>query len=36
MKELMKNYKVWLTASLTLLIMLVAVCISFSGNYHEL
>ena len=27
MKELMKNYKVWLTASLTLL---------FSGNYHEL
>lgn len=36
MKELMKNYKVWLTASLTLLIMLDAVCISFSGNYHEL
>ena len=36
MKELMKNYKVWLTASLTLLLMLVAVCISFSGNYHEL
>ena len=36
MKELMKNYKVWLTASITLLIMLVAVCISFSGNYHEL
>ena len=36
MKELMKNYKVWLIASLTLLIMLAAVCISFSGNYHEL
>ena len=36
MKELMKNYKVWFTASLTLLLMLVAVCISFSGNYHEL
>ena len=36
MKELMKNYKVWLTASLTLLITLAAVCISFSGNYHEL
>ena len=32
----MKNYKVWLIASLTLLIMLAAVCISFSGNYHEL
>lgn len=36
MKELMKNYKVWLTASLTLFIMLAVVCISFSGNYHEL
>ena len=36
MKELIKNHKVWLAASLTLLIMLVAVCISFSGNYHEL
>ena len=36
MKELMKNYKVWLIASLTLLITLAAVCISFSGNYHEL
>ena len=36
MKELMKSYKVWLIASLTLLIMLAAVCISFSGNYHEL
>lgn len=36
MKELMKNYKFWLIASLTLLIMLATVCISFSGNYHEL
>ena len=36
MKELIKNHKVWLAASLTLLLMLVAVCISFSGNYHEL
>ena len=36
MKELIKNYKVWLIASFTLLIMLAAVCISFSGNYHEL
>ena len=36
MKELIKNHKVWLAASLTLLIMLATVCISFSGNYHEL
>ena len=36
MKELMKNYKVWLATSLTLLITIVAICISFTDNYHEL
>lgn len=36
MKDILKSYKVWLTASVTLLITLAAVCISFAGNYQEL
>ena len=36
MREFFKNYKVWLVTSLTLLVMIVAICISFSSNYHEL
>ena len=36
MREFIKNYKVWVTVSITLIIMLISICISFSGNYHEL
>ena len=36
MKELLTSFKFWLTASIIILITLIAICISFAGNYNEL
>ena len=36
MKEALKSYKLWLIVSITLIITIITIIISFSGNYHEL
>ena len=36
MKELLKDYRLWLIVSITVSITLIAIIISFAGNYHEL